>query len=107
MTMSHNQLLQPPQVCRILNISKRTLQRITQEGQLPSIRIRGSVRYAQDAVDELIQAGGVQDDKWRSFLRRMTPVGEQADAAQREWEKGSAALVGFYERLERVWLDGD
>lgn len=37
----------------------------------------------------------------------MTPVGEQADAAQREWEKGSAALVRFYERFERVMLDGD
>jgi excisionase family DNA binding protein len=104
--MSNNQLLLPPQVCQILQISKRTLQRITKEGALPSIRIRGSVRYSQQALDELIRSGGVQDDRYRSFLKRMTPIADQATTAETEWKRGYGALLAFYERLERVTLDG-
>jgi excisionase family DNA binding protein len=104
--MSNHQILLPAQVCNILQISKRTLQRITEEGTLPNIRIRGSIRYTQQALDELVRAGGVHDDRYRSFIRKMTPIGDLADAAKKEWERGSAALVGFYERLERVMFDG-
>ena len=104
--MSHNQLLLPPQVCDILQISRRILQRITREGTLPSITIRGSIRYTQDAVDELIQSGGVQDDEYRSFIRKMTPIGRLADAAKKEWERGATSLLAFHERLQGLMLDG-
>jgi hypothetical protein len=70
------------------------------------VKIRGSVRYTQSALDELLQSGGVQDDEYRSFLKRMTPIADQATTAQAEWKRGSEALLAFYKRLERVVLDG-
>jgi hypothetical protein len=55
----------------------------------------------------LIKSGGVKDDKWRSFLKGMTPVSDQAATIRTEWKRGSAALVGFYERIEGLTVAGD
>jgi hypothetical protein len=54
----------------------------------------------------LVRVGGVHDDGYRSFLRAMTPIADQAATAQSEWQRGSEALLAFNERLERVMLDG-
>jgi excisionase family DNA binding protein len=59
----------------VLSISERTLFTLTAEGELPSVRVRGSVRYAwgdlQEYVSELRAAArnvirGPMEELWRA-----------------------------------------
>lgn len=48
--------LVPREVAAILNISTRTLQRLTNEGAISSVRVRKSVRYTPEQLQEFIRS---------------------------------------------------
>lgn len=63
--MDRTQLLRVGQVARILNVSKRTVQMMTDKGQLISIRLPGGRRDRRitlDSVKLLLQQDGVEID---------------------------------------------
>jgi excisionase family DNA binding protein len=47
-------LLTPDEVCQSLRISLRTLQRMSHEGLLRSVKLRGAVRYLEQDVQALL-----------------------------------------------------
>jgi len=48
--------------CKLLGISIATLNRMLKDRQLPSVRIRGSVRIPADAINQLMRPMEVEDD---------------------------------------------
>jgi excisionase family DNA binding protein len=42
-------------VCRLLSISKQTLYRLLGDGQLPSTRVRGHLRFSPDDIREFLE----------------------------------------------------
>ena len=42
-------------VCEYLNISRQTLHRVTKEGELPYYRIKRSVRYKREEVEDYLR----------------------------------------------------
>jgi len=48
-------LLKAPDVAKILNISRPMVYSLTSTGELPSVRIRGSIRVRQVDLDEYIR----------------------------------------------------
>lgn len=49
-----------PEVAEILRISAKTCYQLIEEGSLKCVRVRGSIRIIQSAIDEFIAQGGTQ-----------------------------------------------
>ncbi len=54
MNESYN-LLSKKEVCALLRISKNTLERIVQDGDLPVYKVRGSCKFKQQDVDAYLE----------------------------------------------------
>ena len=55
MTESY-ELLSKKEVCALLSISKNTLERIVQDGDLPVYKIRGSCKFKRSDVDAYLES---------------------------------------------------
>lgn len=49
-------LVKPKQAALVLAISERTLWQLTQDGEIPAIKLGGSVRYSVDDLKRSIEA---------------------------------------------------
>jgi len=47
--------LTPPQVAAILHVSVETVRRLAREGQLPHIKLGGSLRFKRSTIENLDQ----------------------------------------------------
>lgn len=54
-------LLKPDEVCRMLRCSRRTLNRVVDDGLLRPFRLRGLVRFRQEDVVALLEAFGEEE----------------------------------------------
>lgn len=61
---SEKLLLRAPEAAKLLSISERTLWTLTQEGTVPHIRLRGSVRYPVEQLREWITSQSTPKSLW-------------------------------------------
>src|SRR5687768_1670777 len=85
-------LLTMPQVCEILHISKRTLYRMRDSGEIKHLKIRGATRFTRQAVQDVIDGGGVNDPNlkhWKHY--ESSQIGEVLEAFERVLLDGTSA----------------
>lgn len=57
-------LMTKSEICEMLQISERTLERIIADGDLPALRIRGQLRFLrEDLLRYLARCGATEDPK--------------------------------------------
>lgn len=59
MTEPLRQLLTPSEVADLLQLSKATIYRLAESGDLPAIRIGRAVRFRREAIEQLLNGQGV------------------------------------------------
>src|SRR5690242_12876273 len=85
-------LLTVQQVCDLLQIAPRTLRRIVSERRLRPIKIRGSIRFSQAEVEQLID-GTVDETTARLPNSKELPrVVETAAVCLKSWNEAIHAL---------------
>ena len=59
---TEDKLLDTAQAAKMLNVSKRTMQRMRTDHRIEYVVVRGSCRYRQSEIDRLLEACAVNED---------------------------------------------
>ena len=91
-----DRLLNKPEVCELLGISRPTLDRIVAAGELEAIKIRGQVRFERQALQRYLED-----------CRKPKPRGKaQAAPAARKEPGKPGRPKGSRKKIEEVYYPG-
>jgi excisionase family DNA binding protein len=84
-------LLRPEDVAEHLAVSKVTVYRLARSGDLPSVRIRGQVRFRPEALDDFLARAEAEAEAEAETDPSARPRGQRRGRPRHQWVPPDAA----------------